>query len=161
MRLLSVAMLLAVVAAGCARRPPPGSLLPEAGEAAGWTKTGTTRIFEARDLWRYIDGDAERYVRAGVQRTVTGQYRYQDRIEAVADVHVMSTSDGAKKLFDSESSVGSRSIEVGDAARMFGQMLLFRRGPYLVRLVAYQETPELPEKSIELARAIERKIPTS
>jgi hypothetical protein len=161
MKLLSLAMLLAVVAAGCARRPDPGSLLPETSEAAGWIKTGSTRVFEAEDLWRYVDGDAERYIRAGVQRTVTGQYRYQDRIEAVADVHVMKSSDGAKELFESESSMGSRSIEVGDAARMYGQMLLFRKGPYLVRLVPYQDTPDVPGKILELARAMERKLHTS
>lgn len=160
MKLLSLAMLLVVVA-GCARRATPTLLLPETSEAAGWIKTGSTRIFEAPDLWRYIDGDAERYLRAGVQRTITAEYRYQGRFESVADVHVMSSSDGAKKLFESESSTGSQSIEVGDAARLYGQMLVFRKGPCLVRLVAYQDAPELREKIIALANAIERKLPGS
>jgi hypothetical protein len=161
MKLLSLAMLLAIVAAGCTGRPAPGSLLPETREAAGWSKMGATRIFEAPDLWRYIDGDAERYIRAGVQRTVTGEYRYQDRFEAVADAHVMGSSDGAKKLFESESATGSQRIEVGDAARSYGQTLVFCKGPYLVRLVAYQDTPELRQAIIALARAIERKLPAS
>jgi len=158
MKLLSLAMMLAVLADGCTRKTTPASLLPETSEAAGWMKTGSTRIFEAADLWRYIDGDAERYLRAGVQRTVTAGYRYQDRFEAVADVHLMSSSDGTKKLFESESSTGSQSVAVGDAARLYGQMLVFRKGPYLVRLVAYQDTPELREKMIALAHAIERKL---
>ncbi len=161
MKLLSMAVLLAVVTIGCARRPVPATLLPQTSEAAGWVKTGSTRVFEAQDLWRYIDGDAERYVRAGVRRTVTAEYRYQDRMDAVADVHVISTSDGAKKLFESESSAGSRSIDVGDAARMYGQMLVFTKGAYLVRLVAYQDAPDVPEKIIALARAIERRLPAA
>jgi len=161
MKLLSLAMLLAIVGTGCARRPAPGSLLPETAQAAGWTKTKPTRIFDASDLWRYIDGDAERYLRAGVQRTVTGEYRYQERFDAVADIHVMSSPEGTKKLFESESSTGSRSIEVGDAARLYGQMLVFRKGSHLVRLVAYQDTPESQEEIIALARAIERRLPSS
>jgi hypothetical protein len=161
MKSLSLATLLVVLAAGCPRRLAPASLLPETSEAAGWTKTGSTRTFEAPDLWRYIDGDAERYLRAGVQRTVTGEYRYQGRIEAVADVHVMHTSEGAKKLFESESSTESRNIELGDAARLYGQMLVFRKGRHLVRLVAYQDAPDLQEKIMALARAIERKLPGS
>jgi hypothetical protein len=162
MKLLSLAMmLLAVLAAGCARRRTPASLLPETSEAAGWTKTGSTRIVEAADLWRYIDGDAERYLRAGVQRTATAGYRYQDRFEAVADVHMMSSSEGSKKLFESESSAGSRAAEVGDAGRLYGQMLVFRKGPYLVRVVAYQDTPESREAVIALARAIGRRLPGS
>ena len=70
----------------------------------------------------------------------------------------MSSSDGAKKLFESESSAGSRAVEVGDAGRLYGQMLVFRKGRYLVRVVAYQDTPELREAVIALARAIGRRL---
>jgi len=160
MKLLSLVVVLAVVAAGCGRVTVV-RLLPETSEAAGWSKTGSTRIFEAPVLWRYMDGDAQRYIRAGVQRTVAGEYRYQGRFEAVADVHVMSSSAGAKKLFESESCTGNPSLEIGDAARVYGQTLTFRKGRFLVRLVAYQDSPELQEAIISLARAIEQRLPAS
>jgi hypothetical protein len=160
MKLLSLVMVLAVVAAGCGRVTVV-RLLPETSDAAGWIKMGATRIFETPTLWRYLDGDAQRYIRAGEQRTVTSEYRYQDRFEAIADVHMMSSSAGAKKLFESESCTCSPSLEVGDAARLHGQTLVFRKGRYLVRLVAYQDTLELREPIISLARAIEQRLPTS
>src|ERR1035438_339803 len=57
---------------------------------------------EAVDLWKYVDGDAERYLRAGVRRTLTANYRYADTVEAVADIHLMETPQGAASIFESE-----------------------------------------------------------
>src|ERR1039457_1950148 len=58
-----------------ARVPKPTSWFPESGDVPGWTKVSETRSFEAVDLWKYVDGDAERYQRAGVRRTLTANYR--------------------------------------------------------------------------------------
>jgi len=41
-----------------------GEMAKESGEAAGWSRTAATRSFEAADLWQYIDGDAEKYLKA-------------------------------------------------------------------------------------------------
>ena len=60
------------------RTAKPASWLPESGDAPGWTKAGETHVFEAADLWQYVDGDAERYLRAGVRRTLTAKYRYPE-----------------------------------------------------------------------------------
>jgi len=131
-------------------------LLPETGEVAGWTKTRETRVFEASNLWQYVDGDAERYIQAGIRRTLTAEYRYLDQLDVVADVHVMSDPGGAKKIFESESASGSRAVPVGDAGRLYTQSLTFRKAAYFVRLVAYQETPQTEQAIVDLARAIDK-----
>jgi hypothetical protein len=61
----------------------------------------------------------------------------------VADVYVMSSSAGTEKILQGEPAAGSRQGDIGESSRIFGQSLLFRRGPYLVRLTAYDESPEL------------------
>jgi len=137
------------------RTAQPACWLPESGAASGWTKAGETRMFEAADLWKYVDGDAERYLRAGVRRTLTANYRYRDTLEAVADVHLMATPEGAAAFFASEPSTGSRPAALGDAGRSYGQSVTFRRGPFFVRLVAYQDTPDTEPALMNLARAIE------
>jgi hypothetical protein len=133
------------------------TFFPEGNEVPGWSK-GETRTFEAERLWEYIDGDADRYIQAGVVRTLTTDYRYQNKIEAAADVYVMKAPEGARKIFDSESSVGSQPLQLGDSARVFPASLTFRKGPYFVRLVAYQEAPDIGKALTELARAIEQKL---
>ena len=140
------------------RAAPPGSYFPETGESPGWTKSGDTRLFEAADLWKYIDGDAERYLKAGVRRTLTADYRYRDRIDAVADIHIMSSASAAAALFESEPSAGSRSVALGEVARSYGQSLVYCKGLFLVRLVAYQDDVETAAALLRLAQAIERRL---
>jgi len=131
---------------------------PETGVVAGWSRTGETRTFEAGSLWEYIDGDADRYVQAGVERTLTADYRYLDKIDAVADIYVMRNPDGARKILESESAVGSQSLPLGDAGRLYGASLTFHRGRYFVRLIAYEESAQVSPALVELGRAIERRL---
>jgi len=132
--------------------------LPESGEVAGWTQTRATRAFEAENLWQYVDGDADRYVHAGVRRTLTADYRYRGEIDATLDVHVMSGSDGARRIMESESSSGSRGIALGDSGRLYGQTMTFRKGACFVRLVAYRDAPQTERALMELARGVEQKL---
>jgi polyferredoxin len=134
--------------------------LPATGAAAGWKKTGETRRFEAADLWQYVDGDAERYVRAGVLRALTANYRYGNGLEAAADIYLMESPAGSASIFEAEPSVGSRRVEVGDAGRGYGQSVTFRRAACFVRLVAYQDMPETESALLLLARAIDARLPS-
>lgn len=152
-------LIVTIITAAC--RSKSGSrqdtIFPESNEAQGWTK-GETRTFEPGNLWEYIDGDAEKYIQAGVQRTLTSDYRYREKIEAAADVYVMGNPDGARKIFDSESSGGTQAVNLGDAARSAKGSITFRKGTYFVRIIAYQEAPEGGEALVALGRAIERRL---
>jgi len=138
--------------------PRKSSLLPESGDAAGWSSAGAARQFESGELWKYVDGDAERYLRAGHRRTLTGNYRFRDNLDAVADIHLMDSARAAETIFASEPATGSRPLPVGDVGRTYGQSITFRRGPYFVRLTAYQDTPQTGPALISLARAIEQRL---
>jgi len=127
-------------------------------KAAGWAQTGAVRTFGATDLWRYVDGDAERYLRAGVRRTLTAGYRHQDGAEAVADVHEMSADTSAREIFDSESAAGSSQVAVGEAARLYGQSLTFRRGRYFVRVTGFEDSAGIRDALVGLGAAIDAKI---
>lgn len=141
--------------AGCDRKPAAnGSPFPASNEVAGWVKTDEVRTFEAADLWKYIDGEAERYLKAGAQQVSTVEYKFQNKVDAVVDVYTMANTDGAAKIFDSEPAGDAKPVQLGDAARLYGQSLIFRKGPALVRIVAYQESAETPQGMLELGRNI-------
>ncbi len=152
----TIALCLAVIAvAGCNRKPAASSSpFPASNEIGGWTKTGETRTFEAADLWKYIDGEAERYLKAGAQRVATADYKFQNKVDAVVDIYTMGTADSAAKILDSEPAGDAKSVQLGDAARLYGQSLVFRKGPSLVRIVAYQESAETPQAILDLGRNI-------
>jgi hypothetical protein len=157
---IALAILAVIPALGCGPKsgPTPPTFFPETNEVPGWSKVGETRTFEASRLWEYIDGDAERYVQAGVEKTLTTDYRYGAGIEAVVDIHIMKAPEGARKIFESESPAGSLRFELGDGARLSKASLTFYKGPYFVRLVAYQEAPEVRDALVALGRAIARKF---
>ena len=146
---------LGLFSVGCKKASSP---FPASNTVSGWTKTGETRTFKAADLWQYIDGDAERYVSAGVVTSSTADYKCNGSIEATADVYAMSDEAGAKKVFDSDPAQDSRPASIGDASRIFGQSLIFRKGPYLVRIVAFSPAPGLDRDLMTLGHAIEGKL---
>ena len=95
---------------------------------------------------------------AGVVTTLTTDYRFQDKIDAVADVHIMRSAEGPKKLLQSEWSAEAQPSPVGDEGRLFPTSLVFIKGRYLVRLIAYEQSPEISQALVELGRAIEGKL---
>ena len=145
--------------AGCKRQSgAAGSFFPASSEVAGWTRAGETRTFEAPDLWKYIDGEAERYLKAGVQRVSTTDYKFQSKIDAVVDIYTMGNAEGAEKIFSSEPAVVGKPIQLGDAARLHSQSLVFRKGAFLVRIVAYEESAEIAHALCQLGQGIERRL---
>jgi hypothetical protein len=131
---------------------------PASNTAPGWVKSSETRTFEASHLWEYIDGDADKYVEAGVVKTLTSDYKFNGKIDAAVDVYVMGDAAGARKIYDSESAEGSQPITMGNAGRYAKGSLTFRQGRYFVRLVAYEDSPEIAEGLTDLAHAVSSRL---
>jgi uncharacterized protein DUF6599 len=146
---------------GASCKPQPAaerSFFPASNQVAGWARAGEIRSFEAADLWKYIDGDAERYLKAGVQRVSTADYKSQNKVDAVVDIYIMGNADGAEKIFNSEPAVDGKPIQLGDGARLSSQSLVFRKGAFLVRIVAYEESAETRQALLQLGQGIELRL---
>lgn len=152
----AIAIVAAVAVTGCKKSGIDP--FPASGAVKGWQKTGDTRTFAAKDLYQYIDGDAEQYVAAGVISTSTSDYKYGGQLEAVVDVHFMNDAVGARKIMDTGKAGNAQSVQLGDSGTAFAQSVVFRKGPYLVRIVAYESTPDTQEALLALARGIEAKL---
>ena len=155
--LVAVASLTAALLAGCGTRRT-ADVFPADGEAQGWKMERQPRVFQADNLWEYIDGDAEKYLQAGFDNVRNAAYLYQGRVEAAADVYAMKTPQAAAKLLDAEPDLGSQPAALGDAGRAYRASVVFRKGRYLVRLVAYQEDPESQKALMDLGQAIARRL---
>jgi len=156
--LVFLSLVLLIVSA--CKRQPTGStaLFPSSNEVVGWTKTGDVRTFEARDLWKYIDGDAERYLKVGTLRVSTADYKFQNKVDAVVDIYTMGNAEGAAKIFDSEPVGDAKPVQLGESARLYGQSLIFHKGPSLVRIVTYEESGETSQAIMQLGRNIEVRL---
>lgn len=131
---------------------------PASGAVSGWEKTSDTRTFAAKDLYQYIDGDAEQYISAGVVSTSTSDYKYQGQLEATVDVHTMADAAGAQKILEAGQTKDAKSTSIGDAGVAYAQSVTFRKGPYLVRIVAFQSTTGASDALQALARGVETRL---
>ncbi len=114
---------------------------PASGAVAGWEKSSETRTFEPKDLWQYIDGDSEQYIQAGVVSTATSDYKFQGQLEAVVDVYTMGGPDGAQTILEQRTDQGRKErFSLATQGVEYAQSVSFRKGPYLVRIVAYQSS---------------------
>jgi len=152
----ALAVLTLALASGC--RKKVANLLPESGAVTGWEKSSETRVFEAKDLWQYIDGDAEQYVQAGVVSTSTADYKYQGQLEAVVDVYTMGSPTGARTILDKGKTEDGASVKVGDDGVEFAQSMTFRKNNYLVRIVTYQSSPNTEQALLALAHGVEKNL---
>ena len=134
------------------------SPFPASGEVAGWQKSSETRVFSAENLYEYIDGDAEQYISAGVVSTSTSDYKFQGQLEATLDIYTMKDAAGAAKILETGKSKEAQVVKVGDAGIAYAQSVTFRKGPSLVRIVAYESTPGAQQALLALARGVEAKL---
>jgi hypothetical protein len=152
------ALVIIVVASGTGCKKKASNPFPATKAVAGWEKTSETRVFAAKDLWQYIDGDAEHYISAGVVTTSTSDYKYQGQVEATVDVYTMGDAAGARKILDAGQTKEAKTVQVGDAGIAYAQSIVFRKGTALVRIVAYESTPDAPQALLALAHGVEAKL---
>jgi Family of unknown function (DUF6599) len=146
-----------IASLGCSKKPAIASTspFPESNRVPGWTRSAEIRTFPAAELWKYIDGDAEKYLKAGVASTSTSDYKFQDKFDVVVDIYTMADAAGAKTIFESEPTASATTPQIGDAARLYEQSLVFRQGRFLVRIIAYQSSANLSQGLLDLGKRID------
>ena len=156
---VTAVLLAGLVLAGVGCKKKTADPFPVSGAVAGWDKGDKTQTYDAANLYEYIDGGAEQYISAGVVGVSTSDYKYQGSLEVTADVYTMKTADGAKTIFDAAPPTSdSKSVALGDAGRAYGQSVIFRKGPYLVRLTAFEAAPGEGDALMALAHAVEGRL---
>ena len=157
--ILAILCLVVLATPGCSRHAGiPANPFPASDDVAGWVKTGETRTFSAAELWSYIDGDAERYVKAGLQSTSTSDYNFKNSFDTVVDIYTMGDAKAARAILEGEAAGQAKPVSIGDGGRLYSGSLVFRKGRYLVRAVAYKQSPEVQQALQDLGREIERRL---
>jgi hypothetical protein len=90
--------------------------------------------------------------------TSTSDYKYQGQLEAIVDVYTMGDANGARKIFETDQGKDAKTVALGDAGIAYAQSVTFRKGPNLVRIVAYEHTPATQQALVALAHGVEEKL---
>ncbi len=153
---IPVALIAVAMLPGCKKKI--ANPFPASGAVAGWEKSSETRTFEPKDLWQYIDGDSEQYIQAGVVSTSTSDYKFNGKLEAIVDVYTMAGPDGAQTILERGQTKDAKIVSIGDQALQYAQSVTFRKGPHLVRIVAYQSDADTPQALMALAHGVETNL---
>jgi hypothetical protein len=70
----------------------------------------------------------------------------------------MKTPVGAKKIFDADPAVGSKTVELGDAARLYASSVVFRKGRNLVRITAFEQGANQADALMALAHGVDSRL---
>jgi len=129
------ALVLAGLASGVAADVKPQAL-PASGAVSGWSLQGVARSFTPRDLWEYIDGEADLFVGYGFRGLETGQYARDTNAKRgiTLDVYDMGTPLNAYGIYANERGDGGTSISVGAAGYVAGDLIAFWKGGYYVKI---------------------------
>jgi hypothetical protein len=111
----------------------------------GWTQAGEVRVYNAENLWEYIDGAALLFVEYGV-RTCTTADMSTAGVSVTVDLFEMATPLGAVGVFKRESAGGDvNHIGATVAALSPPYQALMVRGSTYVKVNAYEGELTEPE----------------
>lgn len=123
----------------------------------GWAEEGAARIFEADNLFEYLNGNAEGYLIYGFIRLENKTCRSGNNSISV-DVFEMVDSDAAYGIFSAQMDPAQPTIKLGMGGQLQSQRAIFCKGNFYVEVTAH--TPTVASASLQaLAQEIEKSIP--
>lgn len=134
--------------------------LPDDDELAGWKKTGTMQHYEGEALYEYIDGGAEIYHEYGFVRVVVQDYVNSAGKSVSVEIFQMASPASAYGMYTFKTDAKGKKIAIGNDAQFADYYMNFWKGPFLVTLTGFDETPETRTGLLDIARSVGSKIPS-
>jgi len=121
-----------------------------------FTINGQMELYDEKGLFEYINGAAPLYIDRHFRKLAAAEMKIGES-ELTCDVYDMAAEANAASAFDAEGTPQAKSADLGDASRASSMALVFRKGPYYVKLTAFDTDAEaaLPE----LAKLLLERMP--
>ncbi len=154
----------ALLLSGCGQRSEPvgksgtAGYLPERIDPPGFERASDVETYEGESLYEYIDGGAEIYHQYGFVEVSTALYS-REGTEVVADVYAFVDEDNAYGLFSSLRPIEPGIVRLGAEGFASSTTIDFVKGNFLVRLVAYDESPATSSALMSLGTAFDGLLP--
>jgi hypothetical protein len=122
---------------------------------------GPAQVAEGQDLFALINGGAELFLRYGFERGAVQNYNLGGGRQIQVEVYQMRTPDGAAEVFARKVGPGDLPLTIGDSGVRGEYYIIFRRGRFLITVAAGDTHPDAKTAVLRLARAVEKRIPTT
>ena len=132
--------------------------LPDPAGFQPWTPEDEPRTAEGETLFMLINGAAELYFEYGFKRTIFQSYAQGDEWIDL-EIYEMEDAAAAYGLQSIKQGNSGKALDIGQEAFLEEYYLNFRKGNVQVSVVGQDESDATVEALIEIARAVESKIP--
>jgi hypothetical protein len=152
--LVTVALLSACIGNVHAAGAPGDStaLLPPVGQ---YQLTLEPTVYDASNLWMFIDGAAELFLTYGFVDLHVGYYRKDNGNEIRVEVYHHSSCENAFGMYSQERSAESKFLKLGVQGYAEDGLVTFLAGPYYVKLTSNVADSALGVAMLDVAHAIE------
>lgn len=124
-----------------------------------WAPSSAIKVYQGDELYKYIDGGAEAYLKTGMVKATVLTYQAESHKEpVVAEIYQMKNTDGARKVYVKHFSKGAEIPSLGDEAHYVKQILTVRRGAFYLRIYTYEKLKNEREILLAIAREVLGKL---
>jgi hypothetical protein len=124
----------------------------------GWKLDGEVRTYTPADLYEYIDGAADLYIRYGFVDLKTASYDTKPGFSLTIDVYRMSDARNAFGIYSWEKHTSAKFLSIGSEGYYEKGILNFHAGEYYVKLSAFSFSAGEEVFLTTIARAVLRKL---
>jgi len=120
---------------------------------SGWTEA-SRNTYTKGNLYDYINGGAERYLRHGFEKLYAARYTNGAADELTLDLYDMGTPENAKAVFQGTRLPSPSPLPLCHAALGHEYGLIFQRGRVYGEISLSKADPRLREAAQAFARAV-------
>ena len=146
-----------------AHEQPVEKLLPTPGFAEGWTVKEKIDTYSEKNLYKYINGEAELYYPYGFKALATAMYVRSDNKEngIIADIYEMGSPLDAFGIYSRYRDPDEETFAIGTEGFVNESQLLFAKDKYFVRISPSGSVTMEKSIFIACAQSIAKMIPDS
>jgi hypothetical protein len=119
-------------------------------------RTKPVKTYDKDNLWKYIDGAADKYVELGFEKLAAADYA-KDSLELTIEIYAFSSSSGPLAIYQNNKAPDERTFDITDEGFVTEGLLMFRDRNIFVQITCYNPDTD-DAQLIRLARAIEQNL---
>jgi hypothetical protein len=124
----------------------------------GWNLKGEPLVYRGEDLFTYIDGGADIYNEYGFRQVAVQDYEASPGKTVTLEVFEMADAAAAFGMFTFKTSARGSEADLGQGGRLEDYYLNFWKGPVVVTVTGFDESPESVKSVLRIAEAANGKL---
>jgi len=133
------------------------TFLPAQHEIKGWVGKAKPEFYSKTQLYDYIDGGAEIFLKYGFDSLIMQEYCFKDN-SIVIEIYKMASSKSAAGIYSYNRNPEFPAILIGNEGQNEGERLIFWQDKYYVVVQTFDSLPQVKSTLLSMAKTISRKI---